>query len=172
MLYKKANDNPKESMHHKFALVDNKFVFNGSLNWSEKGVTKNHENITILDGETIAKQFTSQFDELWIKFGNIIIIYDIEQKGKFFNEKKYIPKYYYRNYNQYKNYFDRNGYRQDQFYEFPDDDDSGSEYYYDDYEGREMVNIIIRRLHIIMQKKAIAITKRIVGMAIIEKNYY
>ena len=58
------------------------------------------------------------------------------KKENFFNEKKYIPKYYYRNYNQYKNYFDRNGYRQGQFYEFPDDDDSGSEDYYDDYEGR------------------------------------
>ena len=81
-------------MHHKFALVDNKFEFNGSLNWSEKDVTKNHENIIILGDEKISK---SKFDELWIKFGNIISIYDIEQKGKFYNEKKYIPKYYYRN---------------------------------------------------------------------------
>ena len=33
----------------------------------------------------------------------------------------------------------------------------------------EILNIIIRRLHIIMKKKVIAITIRIVGMAIIEK---
>ena len=26
-IYIKSNDNPKESMHHKFAIVDNKFVF-------------------------------------------------------------------------------------------------------------------------------------------------
>ena len=26
-IYIKTNDNPKESMHHKFAIVDNKFVF-------------------------------------------------------------------------------------------------------------------------------------------------
>ena len=126
-IYIKTNDNPEESMHHKFAIVDNKFVFNGSLNWSEKGVTKNHENITILDDEKIAQQFTSQFDDLWLKFGDIISLSDIEQKGKFYNDKNYMPKYYYRNYNQYKNYFDRNGYKKEQFFEDYDDDDSDSD---------------------------------------------
>ncbi len=85
-------------------------MFNGSLNWNEKGVTKNHENVTILDDEKIVQQFTSQFDDLWIKFGDIITLFAIEQKGKFYNDKRYTPKYYYRNYNQYKNYFDRNGF--------------------------------------------------------------
>jgi len=47
----------------KFVIIDNKFVLNGSLNWSEKGVIKNYENIIILDDEKIVQQFTTQFDE-------------------------------------------------------------------------------------------------------------
>ena len=92
MVYIKTNDNPEESMHHKFAIVYNKFVFNSSLNWNEKGVTKNHENITILGDEKIVQQFTSKFDDLWIKFGDIITLFDIEQKEKLYNDKRNIPK--------------------------------------------------------------------------------
>ena len=134
-IYIKTNDNPKELMHNKFAIIDHKLAFNGSLNWSEKGVTKNHENITIFNDEKVIEQFTSQFNKMWVDFGNVLTLYDIEQKGKFYNDKKYMPKYYYRNYNRYKNYFDRYDYRKEQFFEDCDDesdDDSESE---EDSEG-------------------------------------
>ena len=127
----KTNDNEEETMHHKFAIIDNKYIFNGSLNWSENGVTKNHENILFLENEQIVKQFSIQFEELWNKFNNIIKINDIEQKGKFYYEKKYLPKRYYKNYNNYKSYFDKYGYRKEQFIE--DDDDDYSDSYYDNY---------------------------------------
>ena len=99
-IYIKTNDNPEESMHHKFVIIDNKFVLNGSLNWSEKGVIKNYENIIILDDEKIVQQFITQFDELWLKFGDIITLLDIEQKGKFYNNENYWK------YNQKYNCFD------------------------------------------------------------------
>lgn len=78
----KTNDNPEEKMHHKFAIIDNKYIFNGSLNWSEKGVTKNHENILLLENEQIVSDFASQFNELWNKFKNVITMNDLEEKGK------------------------------------------------------------------------------------------
>ena len=133
----KTNDDENESMHHKFAIIDNKCVFNGSLNWSKKGVSKNHENILFLENQEIAAQFVSQFDDLWNKFNNVITLDDINIKGKFYYEKKYLPKRYYRNYNQYKNYFDRNGYQQDQFIEEIEDEDSFNEDYYDEIEEEE-----------------------------------
>ena len=105
-IYIKTNDNPEESMHHKFVIIDNQFVLNGSLNWSEKGVIKNYENIIILDDEKIVQQFTTQFDELWLKFGDIITLLDIEQKGKFYNNENDILKYSYSKYNQKYNCFD------------------------------------------------------------------
>ena len=127
----KTNDNEEETMHHKFAIIDNKYIFNGSLNWSENGVTKNHENILFLDNKEIVNQFSIQFEELWNKFKNILKVNDIEQKGKFYYEKKYLPKRYYKNYNNYKSYFDKYGYQQDQFIE--DEDDDYSDNYSDNF---------------------------------------
>ena len=67
----KTNDNPEENMHHKFAIIDKKYVFNGSLNWSEKGVSKSHENILLLDNEQIVSNFLNNL----IHYGiNLIII--------------------------------------------------------------------------------------------------
>ena len=131
----KTNDNINESMHHKFVIIDNKFIFNGSLNWSKKGVSKNHENVLFLENEQIVSAFSCQFNELWNKFKNIITLNDIENKGKFFSEKKYLPKRYYQNYNRYKNYFDRNGYKREQFEEYDGDDDVDSFIYH--YENEE-----------------------------------
>ena len=132
----KINDNPEESMHHKFVIIDSKYIFNGSLNWSEKGVSKNHENILFLENKEIVKEFSSQFDELWNKFNNIITLNDIEQKGKFYCEKKHLPKRYYRNYDRYKNYFDNHGYQKDQFVEDSDEEDEDEdEDDRDNYEG-------------------------------------
>ena len=122
----KTNDNPEENMHHKFAIIDKKYVFNGSLNWSEKGVSKSHENILLLDNEQIVSDFSEQFNTLWNKFNNNITLNDIQNNGKFYFEKKYLPRNYYRNFNKYRNYFDRYGYRQEQFIE-DDEEDEGDE---------------------------------------------
>ena len=123
-------------MHHKFAIIDNKYIFDGSLNWSNKGVSKSHENILLLENEQIVKEFSSQFDELWNKFKNKITLYDIEKNGKFFSEKKILPKQYYRHYNRYRNYFDRNGYNQEQFVE-DDEHYEDEEYDFDEEEEEE-----------------------------------
>ena len=130
----KTNDNPEENMHHKFAIIDNKYIFNGSLNWSKKGVSKSHENILLLENEQIVKEFSDQFDELWNKFTTIITLNDFEKNGKFFFEKIKLPKKYYRHYNRYRNYFDRNGYGQEQFVE---DDEHYEDEQYDESDSEE-----------------------------------
>ena len=34
-------------MHHKFALIDNQILLNGSFNWTERAVRENCENLVI-----------------------------------------------------------------------------------------------------------------------------
>ena len=34
-------------MHHKFALIDNQILLNGSFNWTERAVWENCENLVI-----------------------------------------------------------------------------------------------------------------------------
>ena len=42
-------------MHHKFEIIDNKYIFNGSLN----------ENILFLENKQKVNQFNIQFEELF-----------------------------------------------------------------------------------------------------------
>ena len=38
-------------MHHKFALIDNQILLNGSFNWTERAVWENCENLVITRSE-------------------------------------------------------------------------------------------------------------------------
>lgn len=52
-------------MHHKFCLVDDKVLINGSYNWTYWAETKNNENITILKQEDeVIKSFIKEFKKL------------------------------------------------------------------------------------------------------------
>jgi phosphatidylserine/phosphatidylglycerophosphate/cardiolipin synthase-like enzyme len=57
-------------MHHKFAVVDNLILINGSLNWTSKGVRQNHENVMITGSKMFIQEFTSEFDRLWKKYSH------------------------------------------------------------------------------------------------------
>ena len=124
----KTNNNPDECMHHLFIIIDNKIVICGSLNWSNKGASSNHENIQFMCDKVEVSQFSAEFNKLWNQFNTIITLDDIEQKEIFNYGKRYLPKKYYRNYNRYKNYFDRYGYKKEEFIE-------DIEYYEDFYES-------------------------------------
>ena len=126
----KTNDNPDESLHDKFVIIDKKIVITGSFNWTKKGTTSNHENILFLDGQKEVSQYCDEFNEMWNKFNTIITLDEIEQKEIFGFGKKYLPKKYYRNYYRYKNYFDRYGFKKEEFIE-------DSDYYEDFYESDE-----------------------------------
>lgn len=52
-------------MHHKFAVVDQDILVNGSLNWTLQGVCGNQENVVITDTPEMATPFLTQFEKLW-----------------------------------------------------------------------------------------------------------
>lgn len=51
-------------MHHKFMVIDNKYVVTGSMNWSWSGDTNNNENFVIINDKKTVKEFNSEFDRL------------------------------------------------------------------------------------------------------------
>ena len=58
-------DSDKSLMHHKFAVVDDKKVVTGSLNWTRSGSEINNENIVITDNYRIVTAFNDEFRRLW-----------------------------------------------------------------------------------------------------------
>lgn len=51
-------------MHHKFCVIDEKIVINGSFNWS-KNALKNFENLSVLEGEdSVVTKFIDEFQRL------------------------------------------------------------------------------------------------------------
>ena len=51
-------------MHHKFCIIDDKFVITGSYNWTYYAETRNIENIIISDNQEVILQYRDEFDSL------------------------------------------------------------------------------------------------------------
>ncbi|MFT5760809.1 MAG: cardiolipin hydrolase [Alteromonadaceae bacterium] len=58
-------DRSSYHMHHKFALFDQRFLINGSFNWTRSATTSNEENITVLHDKHLIDAFSNTFNELW-----------------------------------------------------------------------------------------------------------
>ena len=52
-------------MHHKFWVIDECTVINGSLNWSHSAWVRNYENFSIVQDRSTAKQFIQAFKDIW-----------------------------------------------------------------------------------------------------------
>ncbi|XP_023227538.1 mitochondrial cardiolipin hydrolase-like isoform X2 [Centruroides sculpturatus] len=52
-------------MHHKFAIIDEESVITGSLNWTLKALTGNHESVLITNEENVVKAYINEFEKLW-----------------------------------------------------------------------------------------------------------
>eukprot|EP01118_Nematostelium_gracile_P014102 TRINITY_DN543_c0_g1_i2.p1 TRINITY_DN543_c0_g1~~TRINITY_DN543_c0_g1_i2.p1 ORF type:complete len:255 (-),score=68.55 TRINITY_DN543_c0_g1_i2:115-843(-) len=63
-------DHTSAHMHHKFAIIDNEVLINGSFNWTRSASTKNNENVTILDDVALIASFRREFERLWKFFGD------------------------------------------------------------------------------------------------------
>ncbi len=68
----------KNLMHHKFCIIDNKIVINGSYNWTQLAEANNYENIMILDQnssniELFLKEFSRVINAEGILFNKIVI---------------------------------------------------------------------------------------------------
>ena len=61
-LYYGNVDNP---MHHKFCIIDNQILVNGSYNWTYYAENRNMENIVLFQNQPILiQQFKSEFENL------------------------------------------------------------------------------------------------------------
>jgi len=55
-------------MHHKFALIDNKLLVNGSFNWTGQAVMGNNENVVVTNEMEVVEKFVQEFEKLWDLF--------------------------------------------------------------------------------------------------------
>jgi phosphatidylserine/phosphatidylglycerophosphate/cardiolipin synthase-like enzyme len=61
-------DNSKAHMHHKFALLDNRCLLNGSFNWTRAAHLENKENVLLTSNAKLVKPFADEFESLWREF--------------------------------------------------------------------------------------------------------
>ncbi|KAK5899417.1 hypothetical protein CesoFtcFv8_008900 [Champsocephalus esox] len=53
-------------MHHKFAVVDNRLLITGSLNWTMTAVQSNKENVIVTEDPNLVGPFLKEFQRLWL----------------------------------------------------------------------------------------------------------
>jgi phosphatidylserine/phosphatidylglycerophosphate/cardiolipin synthase-like enzyme len=63
-----ATCNSKSFMHHKFAVVDDQLVINGSYNWTKGARFENKENLTLTNSPKAVQGFKGEFERLWAEF--------------------------------------------------------------------------------------------------------
>ncbi|KAG0329976.1 hypothetical protein BGZ99_009420 [Dissophora globulifera] len=61
-------DKSTSFMHHKFAVVDDSLVINGSYNWTKGARFDNRENLTLTNAPKAVQGFKAEFDRLWTEF--------------------------------------------------------------------------------------------------------
>jgi hypothetical protein len=69
-------------MHHKFCLIDNKIVMNGSFNYSYNASTNNVENIQVSDNLSTYTQFHDEFERLKYNIDNNLDLNEVNQMTK------------------------------------------------------------------------------------------
>lgn len=60
-------DQTSSHMHHKFMVVDNSIAITGSYNWTRSAAEHNHENIVVLQEDSIIDSYSNEFDKLWLQ---------------------------------------------------------------------------------------------------------
>lgn len=58
-------DESDNHMHHKYAIIDNNLLINGSFNWTRSATRYNQENIMMIKDENLIAQFQENFESLW-----------------------------------------------------------------------------------------------------------
>ncbi len=61
-------DDSNAHMHHKFAIFDNRWLINGSFNWTRSATMVNQENLVSTNDPQQVAQFGAEFESLWEKF--------------------------------------------------------------------------------------------------------
>lgn len=60
-----AVDHSPAHMHHKFALVDGRWLLNGSYNWTRGACEHNEENLVLSNHPVLVQRFAARFERLW-----------------------------------------------------------------------------------------------------------
>lgn len=58
---------PDSYMHHKFVVIDERYVWTGSYNTTYNGAYKNNNNVILIDSVQLAYNFTQEFRELFLR---------------------------------------------------------------------------------------------------------
>ena len=58
--------NPDSYMHHKFIVIDERYVWTGSYNTTYNGAYKNNNNVIFIDSVPLAYNFAQEFRELFL----------------------------------------------------------------------------------------------------------
>ncbi|KAF9928265.1 hypothetical protein FBU30_002532 [Linnemannia zychae] len=61
-------DKSESFMHHKFAIIDDALVINGSYNWTKGARFDNKENLTLTNSTKAVQGFKGEFERLWAEF--------------------------------------------------------------------------------------------------------
>ncbi|KAF8940732.1 hypothetical protein EDD21DRAFT_403815 [Dissophora ornata] len=61
-------DGSPSFMHHKFAVIDDKLVINGSYNWTKGARFHNREDLTLTNSAKAVHAFKEEFEKLWKEF--------------------------------------------------------------------------------------------------------
>ena len=62
-------DRTRHHMHHKFVIADSKQIATGSFNWTMSASKYNHENILLMNDKNVIREFSEEFERLWVTFG-------------------------------------------------------------------------------------------------------
>lgn len=61
------DDRREGSMHHKFVVIDERYVWTGSYNTTYNGAYRNNNNVIFIDSVPLAYNFTQEFRELFLQ---------------------------------------------------------------------------------------------------------
>lgn len=61
-------DQTDNHMHHKFAVIDQKILLNGSFNWTRSASERNEENVVSHYDTELIDSFLEKFEDLWLRY--------------------------------------------------------------------------------------------------------
>lgn len=60
-------------MHNKYVVIDKRILITGSFNWTGQAVSRNNENVVVLEDEELCLKYTVDFERLWKEFENNVV---------------------------------------------------------------------------------------------------
>lgn len=60
-------------MHNKYVVIDRKILITGSFNWTAQAVSRNNENVVVLEDEELSLKYKEDFERLWKLFEDNVV---------------------------------------------------------------------------------------------------